>query len=245
MINMLTVDIGNTIIKFGVFSGDKISFSFKVNTGNRRQYKIAVNRLRNKDISKIVLCSVVPKEALILKALLKNSLKQMVYETSKEVKVPIINRYEKPRQVGQDRLVNAYAGLKLFGGSLILVDFGTAITFDVVSKKGDYLGGLIFPGLDLSLDALHRRTALLPRIKIKKPKTLIGLDTASSINNGIIIGMAGVCDGVISRLHKKFKGYKVIATGGGVNFIKKFSTKIKTFREDLTLEGLRLIAEQI
>ncbi|MDD5005870.1 MAG: type III pantothenate kinase [Candidatus Omnitrophica bacterium] len=268
MSQLLAIDIGNTTIAFGLFKGKRLVLNFKLPTHNKSRefYKKSILRALGKKkidastslsinperrsafksagvewVDKIIICSVVPEKTNVLKNLLAGIFKKKVSVVGKNVKVPIINKYKNPKQVGQDRLVNAYAGLKLFGKGLILVDFGTAVTFDVVSKNKEYLGGLIFPGLDLSLDALYYKTALLPRIKIRKPKNLIGKDTISSMNNGIVFGMAGVCDEVIERLLRKFKGYKVIATGGNVNFIKQYSRRVKIVRPNLTLLGLRML----
>ena len=238
----LTIDIGNSTTAFGVFEGKKLISSFKLPTGKNEIYKRSILKLSKFNILKIVICSVVPKATKVLSSLLKRQLKRRVLVVGRDINVAIKNRYENPKQVGSDRLVNAFSGLKQFGPGLILVDFGTAITFDVVSKKAEYLGGLIFPGLDLSLDALNKKTALLPRIKINRPKAIIGRDTVSSINSGIVFGMAGVCDEIIARLQKKYKGYKVIATGGNAEFIKKYSKKIKKIKPHLTLEGLRLLS---
>lgn len=250
MSNVLTIDIGNTTINLGVFRGKKFVSYAKITTGKKAAYKRCVVSALNKgkvkiqDIDKVILCSVAPRETSILKGILSKIFAKEILLVGGDIKIPIKNRYKNPKQVGQDRLVNAYAGLKLFGPGLILLDFGTAVTFDVLSKKGEYLGGLIFPGLDLSLDALYYKTALLPRININEPKSLIGRDTANSINNGIVFGMSGACDGVIDRLLKKFKKYRVVATGGNVNFIKKYSKHINTIRPYLTLEGLRILSCQ-
>jgi len=247
---LLAIDIGNTAISLGVFHGQRLVSNLKIPTGKRAAYNRTIKRCLYKgkvkaaDISKIILCSVVPKETAALKSALGKLLHKKVWLVGSDISVPIKNRYKKPKQVGQDRLVNAYAGLELFGPGIILVDFGTAITFDVVTKKREYLGGLIFPGLDLSLDALNKKTALLPRVSISMPKSLVGTETISSINNGTVFGMAGACDGIIERLKKRFKGYRVIATGGNANFIKRFSKKIRTIHPHLTLEGLRLLAAQ-
>ncbi|MBL7130418.1 MAG: type III pantothenate kinase [Candidatus Omnitrophica bacterium] len=241
---------GSARIKhFGGGKGKKLVLHFKLATGKRATYKKDILRAFNKgnikvrDISKIVVCSVVPKETGIFKSVLSRLFQKKVLLVDSDIKIPIKNKYRNPKQVGQDRLVNAYTGLKLYGPGLILVDFGTAISFDVVSKKEEYLGGLIFPGLDLSLAALNKKAALLPRIKIKKPKSLVGRDTITSISNGIVFGMAGACDQIIERLQKRFRDYKIIVTGGNANFIKKYSKKIKIVRPFLTLEGLRILSE--
>lgn len=249
MSKILVIDIGNTTISGGVFREKKAIICFKLPTHNKGKnfYKKSILKFLNKksikkeDFQKIIICSVVPEKTPIIKKLLFDIFKKKVLLIGKDIKIPMKNKYRNPKQVGQDRLVNAYAGLKIYGPGLIIVDFGTAITFDVVSKRGEYLGGLIFPGLDLSLDALYRRTALLPLIKIKKPKSLIGKDTISCINNGVVFGTTGVCDEIIERLQRKLRGYKVVATGGDVNFIKQFSKKIRIVRPFLTLEGLRLL----
>jgi len=248
MPNVLAIDIGNTTIAFGVFKGKRLVLNFKLATHGKilsfykKNISGALKKAKLSAVDKIVICSVVPGKTKVISKLVAGIFKKKAVVAGKDKRVPIINRYRKPKEVGQDRLVNAFAGLKLFGKGLILVDFGTAVTFDVVSKKGEYLGGLIFPGMDLSLDALYFKTALLPRISIKKPISLIGTDTITSMNNGIVFGMAGVCDEIIERLLGKFRGYKVIATGGNVDFIKKYSRKMKVVRPFLTLEGLRMLA---
>lgn len=230
--------------------GKKTVLNFKLPTHNnigKDFYKKNIlrylnkKRIRKESIEKIIICSVVLDKTAIIKRLLSGLFKKKVLVVGKDIAVPILNRYRIPAQVGQDRLVGAYAALRFYGPGVIIIDFGTAVTFDVVSKKREYLGGLIFPGLDLSLDALYLHTALLPRIKLKKPISFVGTDTVSSINNGIVFGMAGVCDKIIERLEQKFKGYKVIATGGNVNFIKQYGRKIKFVHPHLVLEGLNLL----
>ncbi|MFZ2602788.1 MAG: type III pantothenate kinase, partial [Candidatus Omnitrophota bacterium] len=147
-----------------------------------------------------------------------------------------------PSQVGQDRLVNAYAGLTLYGAPLVVVDFGTAITFDVISKNGAYLGGMILPGLRISLAALSQQTALLPLVKLCNPKELIGRDTKYSILSGIIYGYAALTDGMIGKIKRKIgKNALVISTGGNANLVSKYCTEITKIDGDLTLMGLNFI----
>ena len=158
------------------------------------------------------------------------------------VAAPIINRYRIPSQVGQDRLVNAYAGLKMFGSGLIILDFGTAITFDIVSKKAEYIGGLIVPGLKLMQEALNKRTALLPYVELARPIEIIGRDTVSSIRAGIVYGVASLCDGIINQLlRKECRGFKVIATGGDAHLIKPYSAHLSTIEDFLIFKGLAFI----
>ncbi|MCM8761534.1 MAG: type III pantothenate kinase [Candidatus Omnitrophica bacterium] len=160
----------------------------------------------------------------------------------RDIRVPIRNCYKIKSEVGQDRLVNAYAAKRLYGVPAVIVDFGTAITFDIVSPRGDYLGGLILPGIEMSLSSLHRKTALLPRVELKAVSSVIGKDTVSSIRGGILFGFGAMCDGLISRYVKMFcKRPKVIATGGDASLISSYATTIQTVDEDLTLKGLYLI----
>jgi len=239
---LLAIDIGNTNISFGVFSkGDKIIKTFDIHS---RQYSF--NKFRKKSgllkIADTLICSVVPKLTTKVAEDLKGILGKRPYIIGKDIRVPIKNLYHKPGQVGQDRLVNAYAGVILYGTPLIIIDSGTAITFDVISKRKAYLGGLILPGLNMSLAALNEKTALLPQVKLKYPKELIGRDTASSILSGVVIGAGALTDEVTNRIKLKIgKNTRVIGTGGSIDLIKKCSyLKIKIDRH-LTLKGLKLI----
>ena len=156
--------------------------------------------------------------------------------------MPIRNLYRKPKQVGQDRLVNAYAASALYGAPLIVIDFGTAITFDIISKNKEYLGGMILPGLGISLEALHERTALLPKIKLSKPQEFIGRDTRNSMLSGIIYGFAALTDDLTNRIKKKIgKNVLVIGTGGNINLIGRYCRKIDRIDPDLTLKGIALL----
>jgi len=156
--------------------------------------------------------------------------------------VPIRNRYRVKKEVGQDRLVNAYAAKALYGAPAIIVDFGTAITFDIISKKGDYLGGLILPGIELSLSSLYRNTALLPKVELKMATSIIGKDTVNSMRGGILFGFGAMCDGLVIQYKKILgKSTKVIATGGNAKLIKRYARSIQRVDEDLTIKGLQLI----
>ena len=162
------------------------------------------------------------------------------------IRCPIPNRYRNPKEVGQDRLVNAYAVLKQYGAPAIIVDFGTAITVDLVSKKGEYLGGVIAPGMGISLEALNEKTALLPRVRLNPPPSLLGKDTEGSILSGAFHGFASLCDGLIAKLRKKY-GFRIksIVTGGHSYIISSYCKEIDYVNPHLTLEGLRLIFEKI
>jgi type III pantothenate kinase len=164
------------------------------------------------------------------------------YIIGKDILVPIKNLYHKPKQVGQDRLVNAYAASSLYRAPLIAIDFGTAITFDIISKKKEYLGGMILPGLKISLEALNQRTALLPKIKLKKPDDFIGKDTKNSMLSGIIYGFGSLTDELITRIKKVIgRNALAIVTGGNTELISKYCRKINKVDVNLTLKGLSML----
>jgi len=238
---ILAIDIGNTNISFGIFKGNRSTKRFNILTQyyNLRKLKQNLGRV---DIDDAIICSVVPYATKVLAKDLKIYLRKRPYIIGKDIKVPIKNLYRKPKQVGQDRLVNAYAGVLLYGAPLITVDFGTAITFDVISKKKEYLGGMILPGLAISLDALAKRTALLPKIKLETPQEFIGRDTRNSMLSGIVYGFAALTDDLVSRIKNKIgKKAKVIGTGGNINLIGKYCKQFDKIDRDLTLKGLNLI----
>ena len=248
---LIAVDVGNTNVTVGVLKDSLVLRSVKFPTALLRSRKKAVAALRfkfgdihamEKNIKAVYACSVVPALKKNLLSVFSSFFKKDVIVIGDGVVVPIINRYRIPSQVGQDRLVNAYAGLKMFGPGIIIVDFGTAITFDIVSKKAEYLGGLIVPGLRLMQDALHKKTALLPYVELSKPIETIGKDTVSSIRSGIVYGAAGMCEFIIKRLiEKECKGFKVITTGGDAELIRPYSSYLCVIEEFLILKGLGLI----
>ncbi|PIP19059.1 MAG: pantothenate kinase [Candidatus Omnitrophica bacterium CG08_land_8_20_14_0_20_41_16] len=238
---LLAIDIGNTNISFGLSRGSRIIRTFNIPT---QQYTL--NKLKAK-LGKIVpndaiICSVVPKRTGLLSQNLKTLSGRKPYIIGKDIIVPIKNLYRDPKQAGQDRLVNAYTASKLYGTPLIAIDFGTAITFDVISKKGEYLGGMILPGLSMSLEALNQRTALLPRIKLERPNDFIGKDTKNSMLSGIIYGFSSLTDELIMRIRKAVGQTSVAAaTGGNINLISKYCRRIDKIDKNLTLKGLNML----
>lgn len=238
---LLAVDIGNTFISFGIFRNNKIIKKFNIVTE-----LYSINRLKallgKADFDDCVICGVVPKAKDKLKKDFKKFFLMRPYVAGENIRVPIKNLYRKPEQVGQDRLVNAYAAITMFGAPVIAIDYGTAVTFDIVSKEKEYLGGMILPGLRLSLEALSQKTALLPEIKLEYPKEFIGRDTKNSILSGVVYGFAALTDDLVHRIKKEIKGNpKVVGTGGNINIIGKFCKSIDVVDADLTLKGLQLI----
>jgi type III pantothenate kinase len=187
----------------------------------------------------IAICSVVPK----LTAALLHDLKTLTGKTpqiiGKDLMIPIKNYYQNPKQLGQDRLINAFAVMKIYCGPAIIIDSGSTITFDILSKKNTYLGGLIFPGLNALLKNLNDKTAQLPLIKLTKPNSLIGTNTKDCILSGVIFGTAALTKELIDKLKNQLgKNTSVIGTGGSIALLKKYSgIKIK-IDENLTLKGI-------
>jgi type III pantothenate kinase len=239
---LLAIDIGNTNITCGLFQKDRLIKRFYFSTQQAR-YCLSLKKNLGRIIPQAVLVSsVVPKATTRLELALRFLRFKNILILGKNITVPIKNRYQYPKQVGQDRLVSAFAALKLYGAPAIVVDFGTAVTFDAISPKGEYLGGLILPGLEISLIALAEKTALLPKIKLSAPRGLIGRSTKNSILNGIVRGFACLADALIDKLKSKLnKDTKVIATGGNIKFIAKYCRNFGVVDINLTLKGLNLI----
>lgn len=243
---LLSIDIGNTNITLGVFKGDNLVVTYRIPTKEKKYSVFLKDILNSNKIDEAIICSVVPKSTLRLKNDLKKLLKTTPIILGKNIKVPIKNLYEKPGQVGQDRLVNAFAAIKMFGYPAIIIDYGTAVTFDVVSRNKEYLGGMILPGMEISLDALAQKTALLPKIKLEFPHELIGKNTKNSMLSGIVFGFAALTDDLISRIKAKIgKKAIVIGTGGNINSISKYCRNIDHIDINLTLKGINLIYNSI
>lgn len=239
---LLAIDIGNTNISLGFFCNNRLLSRKDIPTKQKSYFKPLKRIIGKNKIRDAVICSVVPSATNKLSGALKKLLGKRPYIIGKDVKIPIKNLYRKPQQVGQDRLVNAYAGIKLYGAPLIVVDFGTAITFDVISEKKEYSGGMILPGLMISLEALAEKTALLPKIKLENPDEFIGRDTKNSMLSGIVYGFAALTDDLTQRIKKEIGAdAKVIGTGGSINLIKKYCKNFNRINMGLTLEGVNLI----
>jgi len=242
----LLIDIGNTNTSLAILGRGKIQRYKFIHTAKKEVSPKALKRLLKMNLPKIdeiVIVSVVPRFLKIIKSALEKIAPGIkITVVGKDLKVPIANRYRKPAEVGQDRLVTAFSAFKKCGSPVIAIDFGTALTMDYVSNKGEYMGGLIFPGLRLALKSLVRGTALLPKVYIEPTTGFIGRDTKGSMNNGILYGYAAMCDGLIEEFRERFgKSVKVVATGGDAKLVARYSKHIKKVSPDLIFEGLCLM----
>lgn len=249
----VAVDIGNTNVSVGFIKSSAVLNVVRFQSSllgsakkTKNFLKACVKKiaLHEEFAESVYVCSVVPRLNSKAASVLREVFKTDVFFMGKDIIVPIINRYRILSQVGQDRLVNAYAASKIYGSGVIIIDFGTAITFDIVSKKNEYIGGLIIPGLRLMQQSLSKGAELLPYVELSRPIELIGRDTISSIRAGIIYGAASICDGITNELLKKqCRGYKVVVTGGDAQLVKPFSKSLKIIDDNLIFKGLNFIFE--
>jgi len=254
---LLVIDVGNTNTVIGVYDKDQLKHDWRIRTirdTTADEFNVLANALfqdkalERTDITKTVISSVVPSAVPILNAFCEKYLSltpMWINPDSVKKLMPIL--YNNPNEVGADRIVNAVAAYDKYKTSLIIIDFGTATTFDVISEKGEYLGGAIVPGVMISAEALFQKASRLPRVEIfMAPEEVIGKDTIESIKSGIIHGNAAMVDGMVERMAKETGGTpKIIATGGLAPLISKNSKAIEKTEQSLTLDGLRIISNQI
>ena len=250
---LLAIDVGNTNIVIGIFNGDELVTDWRVHTERNTtedEFNILINSLfsnsniNRKSIENTIISSVVPQMVTILDSFCRKYLGHEPHwvNASSYRGMPIL--YGNPSEVGADRIVNAVAAFDKYKTSLIIIDFGTATTFDAVSTKGEYIGGAICPGIIISSEALFMKASKLPRVEIfTPPKNVIGKDTSNSIQSGLIYGYAGLVDGIVKRMKTEMKcDPKVIATGGLARLIGDVSETIEKIESHLTLEGLKMIS---
>jgi len=250
---LLVIDIGNTNIVIGIYKGKKLLHHWRVSS--RQSFTVdecflLLNQiLKEKDfklekINSGIIASVVPPLTLPFEQMFKEHFGFAPLLLSPKLETGLKILYRDPSQVGADRIANAVAALTIYGGPIIVVDLGTATTFDVVTKEGEYLGGVIAPGVETSAEELFKRTAKLPRVELKQVKKVIGQNTEESIKSGIFYGTIGQIDEIVRRIKKEIgREAKVIATGGMAAFIFPSSQTIEKLDPLLTLEGLRIIYE--
>jgi type III pantothenate kinase len=241
---LLAIDIGNTNISCALFKGARIKKNWDIPVKNYSRASL-LKHIKGKKLCAALICSVVPQITGKLSVDIAGINGIKPYIIGKDIKIPIKNLYLNQKQLGADRLVNAYAASMIYGHPVIVASVGTAITLDVVSKNGAYLGGLIQPGLKLAISILASKTALLPGIKLKDPSGIIGRDTRSCILSGVILGAAGSIDSLVEKIRLKTgRNTPVIGTGGDITLIKKFSKHITKVDRELTLKGINLIYEK-
>ena len=250
---LLAIDVGNTTINLGVFEGEELRSTWHLATEVHRladEYAavlldlLAHQGLTPSQVSEAVICSVVPPLITTFRELCQRYFKVDPLVVEAGVRTGVNIRMDNPREVGADRVTNAVAGHRLYGGPLIVIDFGTATTFDVVSEKGDYLGGAISPGIGIAAEALFERAAKLPRVELTYPPRAIGRNTISAMQSGLLFGYIGLIEGMVNRIRKELGAKaKVIATGGYAELVAQRCRLIEVVDPNLSLKGLRIIHE--
>jgi type III pantothenate kinase len=250
---LLCIDIGNTNIVLGTYRGERLTSHWRISTDHRKmpdEYAMLVFDLFSHagctfdDVGGVVMSSVVPPLTGIFQELCEDYVKADLLVVDAGVKTGVRIRYENPREVGADRVVNAAAVLRHHGGPACIVDFGTATTFDAISAEGDYLGGAISPGILSSAEALFSRTSKLPRIDLVRPPQAIGSNTVQSMQSGILFGYVALVEGMVGRFRQELgDDMKVIGTGGLATLIARETDMFDAVDPWLTMEGLRIIYE--
>lgn len=250
---LLAVDIGNTNMEFGIFDNSKLCANFRLVTdrdvtsdeiGLMMTQFFDIQNIRRDQINDIIIASVVPQVMFSVNNAMRKYIGKKPLVVGENCEIPIKNLYANPKEVGADRLVDATMAYKKYDGPTIIVDFGTATTFDVISENGEYIGGCIFPGIKISMEALNVRAARLPRVEITKPEKVIGLDTVSSMQSGAVYGFVGATEYTIEAIKSELKSpAHVVATGGISSLIANSTNSIDIVDKRLTLEGLCYIFE--
>ncbi len=260
---LLCIDVGNTNTVLGLYdlpapgasgSSGTLRDSFRVQTEKDRtgdEYGLQLKALFEfagvalTEVHDVIISSVVPPMAFPLEQMCKRFFGKKPLFVGPGIKTGMPVLYDNPREVGADRIVNAVAAYEQWPQGLIIVDFGTATTFDAVTPKGEYLGGAIAPGIGISMDALFQRASKLPRVAFEKPERVVGRNTVASMQSGIVFGYVGLVDGICSRMAAEL-GFpvKIVATGGLAPLLLDLSQKIEVVDELLTLEGLRIIYQR-
>lgn len=251
---LLAIDVGNTNTVIGVYQGAKLANHWRLSTDPHRtadeyglwlRQLLATSELALSSISALVVSSVVPAMQLVLEAMASRYLPAKPLFIGPGVKTGMPILYDNPREVGADRIVNAVAAYEQHRQGLIVVDFGTATTFDAVSPRGEYLGGAICPGITIAMDALFENAAKLPRVEFIRPPQVVGRNTIHSMQSGLVFGYVGLVDGICERMAREL-GFpvRVVATGGLASLLAPESKSIQEVNPHLTLEGLRLIHER-
>lgn len=251
---LLALDVGNTNVTIGAFTGERLAGRWRLRTireqtadewGILLRNLFSLSSLELSSVDGVIIASVVPAVDQPLEAMAQRYFgrRPLFVNATLDLGLPIC--YDNPHEVGADRLANAVAALRNYGGPVVAVDFGTTINFDIVSASGEFLGGVICPGIGMSISGLVAQTARLPMVDFREPEKLIGSNTVGSITSGLYYGFIGLIDGIVERVIAQLgPETKAIATGGQGSLIVRDSRFVKIYDEDLTLEGLRLIWER-
>ena len=244
---IIAIDVGNTNVVIGGFEKEELKWKWRISSHQERtpdEWWFFLKEIILNPPEGVIISSVVPNISKSLKKCFENHYGVSPLFLAPGIKTGLPILYDPPTAVGADRIANAVGGIKKYGAPLIIVDFGTAITFDVISEKKEYLGGLIFPGISTASEALFKSAAKLPKVELSSPEgEVIGRNTISSIKNGIFYGFKAMVDGTIRELKKSIKNPRVIATGGEGEEISSASQEIEAYDGDLTLIGLKNIYE--
>ena len=251
---LLVVDVGNTQTHIGTFDGTELVEHWRFATVRRStadelgaalRSLLELRGLTFADVDASIVSSTVPQLRPEWTDMASRYLSHEMLVVGPGLKTGMPIRYDNPREIGPDRLVNAVAGFERLGGPCVIVDFGTAVTHDIVSAEGEYLGGVIFPGVEISLEALSDRAAALPKIDLVEPRSLIGKSTVDAIRSGMIFGYAAMVDGIVGRLREQMgAATQAIATGGLAHVVVPFCDSLDVVDDLLTLTGLRIIWER-
>lgn len=252
---LLAIDIGNTNIEFGIFQDGKLEGSFRMGT-NRDITSDEVGLLAcqffansgfdRKQVEDVIIASVVPQVMYsIANAVRKYFNNKTPLVVGENIFANILNLYDHPREVGADRIIAAVAAYHKYGGPVIVVDFGTATTFDAVGQDGEYLGGAIFPGIKISMEALFSNTAKLPRVELVRPEQVIGKNTVTSLQSGAVYGYVGAVANILAHMRKELgEDTKVVATGGLARLIGEQAELFAAIDRTLTLDGLHIVYQE-
>ncbi len=248
---LVALDAGNTNVTIGVFEGERLTAHWRLRTvhdqtvdewGILLRNLFALSALELDKVDGMIVASVVPPLDYALGEMARRYFHSEAVFVGPETDTGLTVRYDNPREVGADRVVNGVAAFHKYGGPCVVVDLGTTITFDAISAKAEYLGGLICPGIGISIEALFAKTARLPLVDFRQPAKVIGSNTVGSMQSGLYYGAIGMIDGILERLRAEMGAEtRTVATGGQAHLIVRGSRFLKEVDEDLTLEGLRLI----